>query len=211
MPYKDPEKGREAARKYYHQKKKPQDKERTILVNVRVPETILGRISQIASEGQLSGKYPWKSISQVTRAMIGFGLKAMSEQGDVDSAELMEIHEITKQFSTIAMNRRACQSMLENAKTEINALVTIGATTSALHVYDNVIEKIEDLTISEWTQWLSKELKALYPEFETKRVRDEVPGIALKTPTTRKRERDRANRGLRMLVQPHEVKKPKHT
>ncbi len=202
MPYKDIEKRRSTARAHYHSTKTPQNKERTIPIQVRLPETVVGRIAQIASEGQLNGKYPWKSLGQVARGLTLLGLKKLAEEGDFESKDLVDILEINKQFGTIATMRRSCQSILETAKIELNGLVTIGAINAAMHVYQTAMEQIEDLTISEWTIWVAKELKTMYPEFERKRARNEIPGVSLKTHATRRAERDRANMGHRLFGVP---------
>lgn len=195
MPF-TPEKKRDYDTKRYIAKKANEPAEaKKVYFPMRYAEAMIAAAGRIASEGQLTGKYPWKSIPDVMRAMLAIGFRTFrDESGDLHVASLLEKLEAESQLSDMSRERRSAFTILAKAKVEVQALLDIKATTEAVQLYSTLYDNIDKMSRTTWTEWLSRQLQAAFPDLHAKHTRGHVPGLSLRRRRSGEERRDDKDR-----------------
>ncbi len=190
MPF-TPEKKRDYDAQRYVKKKITEPAAKKIYFPMRFPESIIAAANRVASEGQLTGKYPWKTTSDVIRAMVVRGFRVFrDESGDLHVASLLEKLEAESQLSDVSRERRSAATILAKAKIEVQALIDIKATTEALQLYSTLYDNVEQMSKTTWTLWLEREMAGAFPALHAKHDAGTVPGLSLQRKRSGKDRRD---------------------
>lgn len=185
MPYSDPEDKKRSNRESYQRRKgrnaviQPTEKPAEKFVHARIPITWIGRISQIATEGLLTGRYPWKSNSEVTRALIGFGFEHLAAGGDEEMQLLRPMMELDAQISAVDRARTQALSSAAKLKTNLKAMVAINANDAALQYYHTAMNLIRAMPPTLWSKWLLEEIEKTFPDFAKREKTGKIPSVSL--------------------------------
>lgn len=135
--------------------------ERKILVSFRCEESKVARIARMFHEGLATGRYNWKTLSQAYNGILSRGL--VSYRDDPVIAEYLPHLEVSRQLEHVSSARHEAEALLAQARTEIAALIAIGAKTEAGQYFYTVVHAAEELPATVWRDWLLRELRAAFP------------------------------------------------
>lgn len=168
--------------------------EKKVLVPVRVPEGLMGRMMRLLHEGIANKTHPWKTPSEIIRALLVKGLESMKGQSEVVE-DMMPYLDLRRQFEVIGQARREAQAALGRATHEIRELIGIGAKREALQYYHVTMEAARKMAPTAWRDWLIEQLRKNFPEFR----KLEPEGVKLDT------NKDEDGEGETPMPQPRPV------
>lgn len=164
MGYIDPRVKKVYNQRYYLKKKKTQSaeqQERKIPLNLRLPETLLGRIQRVTLEGLATGKYPWKSTTECITNLLQRGFSTL--KGDPFIDEMLPHLEMSQHLDRIQTLRREAQTILNKARTEIGELLAIHAKPDAITYFHVTMEAARKMPPTIWRDWLIGQLRNAFP------------------------------------------------
>lgn len=141
------------------------ESDRKILVPLRIPEGIMGRVMRLLHEGIAKGSHPWKTQSEILRAMIVKGLEALKGDSELID-EMMPYLRLSKQFELIGQSRREAQASLGRATHEIRELIGIGAKREALAYYHVTKHATLQMAPTAWRDWMLDQLRKSFGELD---------------------------------------------
>lgn len=160
---------RKAQRKYYQTKVKARREEAVItgpdkkmLVQIRLPNAVVGRLTRILNEGIATGSYPWRTRNAIIEALILKGLDTMA--GDPVIDEMLQYLKLVQHSEGISQHRREAKVAFSHIKTETSELLGIGEEQAAIHFFSGMMEDIDRMDQSVWRDWLIRSLHKAFPK-----------------------------------------------
>lgn len=193
MPYADIHDRRKYQRNYYQQKLKPKrgvSEDRPVLMSVRLPSSLHGRLQRILNEGIANNVYPWKTMSQMVRDLLIAGMGTL--KGDVVE-EAMQYLKAVAPLDGIGNHRREAQAAFSRVKTELRELQEIKADTAAHLHYWAIVNNFRAMSPTVWRDWFLDQMEKTFPKF----AKHPAKGIRLYGPSKierRKRPRHEKSR-----------------
>ena len=173
----DPAVKRVYNQRYYQKQKKTRahdvKDERKLNLQVRLPESLLGRLHRLVNEGVAMGKWPWKTMSECVKVLIVDGLR--TRKGDDTIDDMLPHLEVQAQIDRIHQLRREAQSLLNKAREEIAQLQSIGASDQAVQYFHVTMDAAHKLPPTAWRDWLIGELRKAFPDL----AKTKVKGVSL--------------------------------
>ncbi len=170
MPYESLARRRLYQRQYYKQTIKPRREratldtgaEKKLLVHLRLPTAMIGRIQRIVNEGIAMGTYPWKTQTAAIQALIMKGLESMS--GDETIDDMLPYLRTIHASDSITQHRNEAQAAYSKIKTETSELLAIKAHDEAVAYFHTMYENVENMNAHVWRDWLLKQLRTSFPD-----------------------------------------------
>lgn len=172
MAYDDENDRRAYQRKYYHEKIKPkrkeakqqqQDRDRKILVSLRLRSSLAGRISGLFHTGVAMGTTSHKTPSEFYAELLFKGLETMSANPDVDEA--LQYLRAVSATDAIGAHRKEAQAAFSRVRTELQELMQIDADAAARHYYWTTVKSFTDMSPNVWRNWFLEQMHGTFPQF----------------------------------------------
>lgn len=145
----------------------PQGDERKVLVNVRLPVSMVARLQRTKEEGLVLGKYPWKTLTAVIEGLLLRGMESM--KGDPLFDEMLPYLRVVQQIDGVGSHRREAQAAMNKVRTEISELLAIKAVKEATQYYHATWQSIEEMSPNVWRDWLLDQMRKAFPKLARSR------------------------------------------
>lgn len=128
-------------------------KEATVLVSLRLPITLVGRIERLTLEAVAKGTYPWRSKNAAYKSIIVAGLKTLKGTSDTVD-EFLPYLEVRASLDQIGSARVDAEALLAKSRTELSSLLDVDARTQAIQYFHTVRSAAERMPPTVYRDWL---------------------------------------------------------
>ena len=171
------------------------DKGQYATLSVAIPPEVKAIIERTTHEGIATGKFPWKTPSELVRWCVLNSLRQLATIAD-DERLALPYQKIMNQVEDLELTRTQIQSIFATLARELNNLMQIGQGTRAQALLQSALEEIDSLPATPWREWLLEELSVKYPTLLSSRPRPAdlhpTSGKEIVKSATRKRKKKRA-------------------
>lgn len=168
MSFSDPDRKIQYNRKYYqkhhqmlHQQRTPAS-ERRVVLSVRLPPSLVGRLSQISIHGKRFGGHVWKNQSHMVEDLLIRGMGTIHGVEEVDEA--LEYLHATQNINAISAHRREAQAAFARVKTELTELLKERYEDEACHHYRATVSAFQKMSSTVWRDWFLKKMTQEFPK-----------------------------------------------
>lgn len=158
-----------------------------ILIQIRLPFQLVGRVSQLLEESVALHRYPWRTKTAIYTYLLVQGFKSMKQ--DPFIAEMIPYLEAIEGVEAWKFNRIEAQRAFSRITQEIGELLGIRAIDHAAQLYHHSVDSFANLAPNIWRDWLLEKLKKQYPHLAKLRVKP--ISYATRAPQTERRRRPR--------------------
>lgn len=137
-----------------------------MLLQIRLKQSLVGRLNRILHEGIANGTHNWKNLSQLVADMIVHGLEFYARDETV--AEALQYLRAISATDAIGAHRKEAQAAFSRVKTELTELLAIRATDQARHYFWATRAAFERMSPNVWRDWFLAELDAAFPKLKAK-------------------------------------------
>ena len=126
--------------------------DKKVLVAIRIPVSVLGRIQRIVGEAIALHTYPWKTQSALINELLLRGLESLKD--DPNIAEMLQYLHTVEEIEAVGKHRIEAKAAFSKFNSEVSEMLAIGATMEAAQYYQNTHKAVLALSPNLWRDWL---------------------------------------------------------
>ena len=138
------------------------DKGQYATLSVAIPPEVKALIDRTTHEGIATGKFPWKTPSELTRWCVLNSLRQLATIAD-DERLALPYQQIANAVEDLELTRTQIQSLYTTLARELNHLIQIQQGDAAQALLQTTLREIDTLPATPWRAWLLEELRVQYP------------------------------------------------
>ena len=131
-------------------------------ISVAVAPEVKAVIERTTHEGIATGKFPWKTPSELIRWLIVTSLHTLSQIAD-DERLALPYQQIVNSVEDLQLTRTQIQAIHSTLTHELHLLIDIGKVDAAKVQLQRTLTDIDTLPATPWRDWLLDELTAKFP------------------------------------------------
>jgi hypothetical protein len=137
------------------------DGEKKLLFQVRMRQSVIGRMRRLVDEGLAKGTFPWKTMTACAEGLILRGFETLAGEELVD--EMLPYLRAVAQIDSIGTHRREAQAAFSKVKIEIAELLAIKAEAEAVQYFHATYGSFEAIGETVWRDWLLAQMRSAFP------------------------------------------------
>lgn len=133
-----------------------------VLVTIRIPVMVLGQIQRMVNESVAMGSYPWKTQTATINALLVRGMETL--KGDPMIEEALAYFRAIDIMEGVSRHRKEAQAAMALFRTEMSAMLAIGATAEAAACYQSTHDSVSAISQNVWRDWMLLQMERAYPK-----------------------------------------------
>jgi hypothetical protein len=138
------------------------DKGQHATLSVAVAPEVKAVIERTTHEGIATGKFPWRTPSELIRWLIVTSLHTLSTIAD-DERLALPYQQIVNAVEDLQLTRTQVQAIHSTLTHELHLLIDIGHVSAAKALLQHTLTDIDTLPPTPWRAWLLDELALKFP------------------------------------------------